>query len=548
MSQITGEKVQLKKLFGDEFFFSVPDYQRPYCWEIEHCEQLFDDIFESDRQNEYFLGTVILQEVEQVGTGKKYDVIDGQQRLTTLQLLLACLRDDVEKEEFKRSTQEKIYQKYNPADGIPEKVKLETREPEFFREYVQTEGGTEHVDKFLPSNDAQQKLVEAVMLFKEKLYKLSQTDIESLIQHLSQRCVMIYVSTKDFEDAYRLFTIINDRGLQLRRIDILKANNLAEINDSTVRKEYAKIWEDMEDDLGSEEFENLISFIRSIEVKEKAKEDVLKEFNKLIFGKDKIARGQEFIQYLKEYKEIYQRLVVDRDVFEKDAQHKKICIQYKNLIYIMKNFLPSNEWIPPLLYYYQKFDKEKLLDFIIKLEQKFIADWVIGLTLTKRIVNMNAVLKEIELATEPSEIINNVVLEFDHNRFKNEIGQDVYGKSYVKYILLKLEYLESEHNVERKYGTLSVEHVLPQNPKGKWTDIFDLDERTYWTNKLANLVLLSKRKNSSASNLDFEDKKDKYFKGRISDLARSQKILSYTEWTPAVLAKRQNDILSLLTN
>ncbi len=551
MSQIIGEKVSLKKFFSDDFFFCVPEYQRPYSWEKSHCEQLYEDIFDSNRENEYFLGTIILQEVGKIGTGKEYDVIDGQQRITTLQILLACLRDMVNDTSYKSATQKKIYQKENLADGIPEQVRLEVREQDCFKKLIQKYGGTNLIDSVEPKNDTQQKVKIAVETFKENLSGINQEEIKNLIEHISQRCIFIYVSTKDFDDAYRLFTIINDRGLQLRRIDILKANSLQPtvISDPNERAQYASLWESMENDLGSEDFENLLYFIRTMFIKEKAKEDLLKEYNKLIFDKEKIKKGKEFINHVRYYKEIFQKTILDRDVYDTENDLRVHAIPYKNLVSIMLNHL-ATEWIPPLLSFYNKFGKFKLFDFLIKLENKYVADWVIGLTPTKRTVNMNSILKTIEQVSDVDSLLDSSVLEYDVSRFKNELEQDIYGKKYTKYILLKLEYATSEHNVIRQYGTLSVEHVLPQNPSddSKWREIFDTNDIKYWTNKLANLVLLSKRKNSSASNLDFSVKKEKYLKDRIVDLARSQQVLSYDEWTPEILKDRQGVAVNKLLN
>ena len=552
MSQITGEKVSLKKLFSDEFFFSIPEYQRPYSWKREQCEQLFDDIDESNRDNEYFMGTIILQEIGSIGSGIKYDIIDGQQRITTLQILLACLRDRVENNDYKISTQSKIYQRQNPADGIPEKVRLEVKEKNFFKKYVQKENGTSksEIDAANTQNDSQLNLLNAIKIFKDKLLELSQHQINSLIEHISQRCVVMYVSTQNFDDAYRLFTIINDRGLQLRRIDILKANNLEPgvITNAEERTWFANIWENIENDLCSSNFEKLISFIRTIEIKEKAKDDILKEYNKLVFEKNKILRGKDFIEYLNEYKNIYQTLILDKDIYEKDDEYKIISIPYKNLLNIMDDFLPSNDWIPPILYFYKRFGKQKMLNFVQKLENKFVADWILGATATKRVINMNAILRKIEQCSNIDELLASEVLSFNKSEYKDRLLQDIYEEDYIKYILLKLEYIESEQNVERRYGTLSVEHVLPQKPNSNssWLKDFNNEERILWTNKLSNLVLLSKRKNSSASNLEFNAKKEKYIKGRITDLGRSQKLLSYSEWTPIILEIRQKQIIEQL--
>ncbi|MCI7790696.1 MAG: HNH endonuclease family protein, partial [Lachnospiraceae bacterium] len=139
-------------------------------------------------------------------------------------------------------------------------------------------------------------------------------------------------------------------------------------------------------------------------------------------------------------------------------------------------------------------------------------------------------------------------MKYDEQQYMQEIAGDIYGKRHDKYILMKLEYLESEQNVVRKYGTISVEHVLPQNPKddSQWKKDFSDADRVLYTNKICNLVLLSKKKNSSASNYDFEDKKKKYLEGRITDLGRSQKILSESSWNPKVLNERQEKILDIL--
>lgn len=554
MSKLDGEKANIKKFFSDEFFFNIPCYQRAYSWEKEQVEQLFDDINCSDRNNEYFLGTIVLQKVRKIGSGHEYDIIDGQQRITTLQILLACLRDSIEDIQYKKHIGDKIYQESNPVDGIPEKYKLQTKEEDFFKKYVQLDGAISKVTKEtirIANNDSQINIINAICILKDKISEeLTQEQIKSLSEHISQKCVIMYISAGEFEDAYRLFIVTNDRGLQLRRVDILKADNLHNslIPKPEELKKYSKIWEDIETDLGVDNFEKLISFIRTIEIKEKAKDDILKEFNNKIFGKNRILRGIDFINYLYEYKNIYQELILDRDVFDKNEEFKKYSVRYKHLVSIMFSYLPSNEWIPPVMYFYKKYSENKLFEFLIKLERKFVADWIIGVTPTKRIININAILKKIDQSAKCDEVIKSETLEYNKVELRNKINEDIYDSKYIKYILFKLEYLESEQTIEKYYDVTSVERILPEKPKkdGNWYKNFNEDEIIYWRNKIANLILLSKRKNSSAKNFDFEIKKEKYFKDRITDLGRSQKILRYSEWNPEILSERQNNILNTL--
>ena len=427
-------------------------------------------------------------------------------------------------------------------------VRLEVKEKIFFKNHVQAKGSTQNFESIDISNDQQENMLNALKLFHKRISELAQTEIEAMVSHISQKCIVIYVSTKNFDDAYRLFTIINDRGMQLRRIDILKANNIdpSVISDRQTRIEYSKIWEDMEDELGGDDFEKLFHLLRTIEIKEKAKEDILKEFENLIFKKGKIKKGKNFIEYVQKYQEIFKDLILDMTVLNDSTEIKN---KFNNLLSIMSGYLKGNDWIPPILYYYKRFKTEKIYEFLLKLEMKYSSAWLLGQTKDKRLVDMCSILKVIESSKKVSEILNSEEFEYDKKEIKNVIKQDnFYKRAFAKYILVKLEYLSSENNVQRIFGATSIEHVLPQNPypKSAWASNFDENSRIMWTNNIANLVLLSKRKNASASNYDFEQKKDKYFKGKITDLPRSIEVLKYEEWTQEILKKRLKEILDKL--
>jgi uncharacterized protein with ParB-like and HNH nuclease domain len=124
---IEAHDVFLKDLFGDKFLFDIPDFQRPFSWEEEHFAQLVDDIkdaldnggsVEFAQQEPYFLGSVILWQRQKHDDGSGlYSVIDGQQRLTSLAILMACLRDLTTEPRAKKALQEAIYQEANEYPG-----------------------------------------------------------------------------------------------------------------------------------------------------------------------------------------------------------------------------------------------------------------------------------------------------------------------------------------------------------------------------------------------------------------------------------------------
>jgi hypothetical protein len=126
--------------------------------------------------------------------------------------------------------------------------------------------------------------------------------------------------------------------------------------------------------------------------------------------------------------------------------------------------------------------------------------------------------------------------------------QNLYGSGFAKYFLLRLELVTSEHDNMRGFNAKSMEHVLPQHPqpKGYWASHHNLSDIGEYVNSIGNLVLLSKSKNSAAQNFDFEKKKEKYLKPRVSDYPRSVQVLQYSDWDKAVIEKRTAEAQQLL--
>lgn len=539
MENIEAKKKLLKDLLSQDFFFRVPEYQRPYSWDKEHFTDLIQDLIEAKKDQEYFLGTIVLHNKHGVN-----DIVDGQQRLTTIMILLACLRDLIDNVDFKQQLQEKIIQKENVVDGIPQKVRIEVKDREIFNELIITESGTNILkdDEDLP--EPQWRYVTAINIFKEKLGIFSQKDLETFTQFLSQKCILVYLSTNTFEDAFRLFIIVNDRGKQLRRIDILKAANISPevIKSDAVRASLSQKWEDWEKALGGETFEQVIFLLRLLLIGEKSQYDLLVEFEEKIFKPSKVSKGEKFIDLVCEYASLYNDLFEDFTFFDGHPNKIKII----GLLYIMNNEFQSNEWKAVLMLYLKKFKQKNIELLLSKLELKYLEGWINGLSTDVRIISAGNIIKVIQAAKNPEDVFDSDYIKVDKEKMIGILKEEIYQKQYCKYILLRLELLVSENDVEKRIKAKSIEHVLPQTPKenSQWMIDFTEDERKKWINKLANIVLLSKSKNSSASNFDFADKKTKYLKDRVSDYPRSIEILAFEKWTPIELQARQEKLLN----
>ncbi|WQW42364.1 DUF262 domain-containing protein [Helicobacter pylori] len=97
MAKIESNDSHLRDILKDELYYQIPIYQRPYQWTEENCEKLLDDLFfnyEDDRESDYFCGSLVLILIgEDSKKAKTYDIVDGQQRLSTFILLAKVLAD-----------------------------------------------------------------------------------------------------------------------------------------------------------------------------------------------------------------------------------------------------------------------------------------------------------------------------------------------------------------------------------------------------------------------------------------------------------------------
>ncbi|MFJ1253847.1 DUF262 domain-containing protein [Cupriavidus sp. CuC1] len=559
--QIDSGKIFIGEVFS-RFWFRIPDYQRAYVWGKDEISELIDDVnyaSEHNPEGQYFLGSMVLRKATRTADDvsfEEYELLDGQQRLTTLMLMLACIRDRVTDAKLKGACREMLYQEENKWKKIPgrNRIVYDIRDNvgAFIGRYVKADDGSGSAD--LPGIAASKNLSLANMAagiqtihssFDDAERFPSADDFDRFVGYLLNNALFIYVSTEDLDDAFRLFTILNDRGIPLSNSDILKAKNLGAITGEKDRGRWAEYWEEVEGEMGRDEFDRFLSLVRTIYVKDKAREGLLKEFDERIYGSKPplLALGTHTFEAVKAYKDAYDEAI------QFDGLPASLGNAYRNRINVMRRGLPATDWIPPVLAWYRKFKAQKLLDLIERIDNKFSADWIVQLTPTQRISNMNEVLKAIEAAATPDAVLAGKVFEFDRKQLATLLDGAIYGRRFAKYVLLRLEYLLASHAAPLNLpDEISVEHILPQTPAktSKWVKDFTEDEREAWLHRLGNLMLLSRRKNTSLGNLDFADKRVRYFEDRVESLPNSQRLLATTAFALNDLASRHRDLLDRL--
>lgn len=177
--------------------------------------------------------------------------------------------------------------------------------------------------------------------------------------------------------------------------------------------------------------------------------------------------------------------------------------------------------------------------------------FVLRTYVTKRIRRYAAVLGEIEDGDAIWRSNSTLQLKIDEKAgIKNTFDGPIYTLPRVpRPLLLRLDNLLADAGAQYDHDIITVEHVLPQNPAGnsQWQREFSERERDLWTHRLGNLVLLSRRKHTSASNWDFERKKREYFQREsVVPFALTTRVINEAEWTPSVLQRRQSDLVSRL--
>ena len=549
---IEANKGILKKIFSEEFWFIVPQYQRPYVWQEENIQELIDDLyyaFENKQNSEYFLGALVLKRTTEKEF-REYEILDGQQRLTTLCMMMAVIRDLIKKPQYKYTLSQMIYQEENELLKVPSRnrIKYNTRDKvkDFVKDYIIANGSTRkrdlvnyHEDTNISVSNMAKAISTMHTIFDNK------ENLEAFAVFLLNNVLFIYVSTDNTEDAFRLFTILNDRGIPLSNADILKSINIGEIGEEDL-DEYSKHWEYLEEKY-HKGFDRFLSFVRTILLKNKPSSNLLDEYEKNIYQKNILKKGKNTIDFLIELDGIYDKII--------DLNDENLSNEYKNLVTIMKLGLHSDEWIPTVLSYFLKFEYYNLDEFIKKLEYKFIGDLMSNVSPSKRRENLNNIIKTIEIVSKENMDIlfeNRELFDIDKNIFRKNINGDIYGKKYTKYLLLKMEYLMNDNSVYlSNYKEISIEHVLPQNPlkKSHWRRDFTEEQRKLWTNKLSNLVLIINKKNVKLANLDFKKKKEEYLKNRM-DVFNSSKIFldKSSKWDETNLRNRQNIMVNMLIN
>jgi hypothetical protein len=554
---VAGMKIQANEfsvgdVLSNRFRFTIPLYQRPYAWTTDEAGEMFDDLVGAALgeaslmdTDPYFLGSIVLVKGESFADA---EVIDGQQRLTTLTILLSMIRDFVP-ELYAPSIEDRIFQKGDPIKQIVDqpRLKLRAQDQWFFEQHIQRRDGMSAIVSMVTDAlpESQCNLIENAKHFRDKLASLSADDRTRLLQFIDQRTYLVVVATQDFESSYRIFSVLNERGRDLEISDILKSEIIGTIP-AAEQDSYTMRWDAEEEDLGRDDFQELFSHIRMVFAKTKAREAILKEFRSSVLSQ--VPDSRQFIDnVLVPLSDAYE--IVTRATYKSAAGAADV-----NHLLEWLNRLDNSDWVPPAISYVRRngLTTEELHRFLVDLERLAASMLVRRVDISRRIERYGALLQAIEVGADLYAPDSPLQLTAEEKEATlNRLAGDIYAVTRTRlYILLRLDSALSTPGVTYEYPTITVEHVLPQNPPAtsQWRKWFTDVERQQWVHRLANLVLLPRRKNSEAGTFEFDVKKQKYFvtKSGVVPFALTTQVLVESQWRPAQLEVRQKALLTAL--
>jgi hypothetical protein len=527
------EERTVSRILTEQICYQIPPYQRPYSWERENAQQLLADMWDAyeGQDGEYFIGSLITIERE---PNVRYDVVDGQQRLTTLNVILARLRDHIENDAAKAELGKRILPR-NVLTGDAEtpRLVLRQRDQAFFRRYI-LEGAP------LPSADIesfespQRHLAENAAVVDAFCIAKSQHVLKLFANYVLTKVYVVFVTTDSLQSAYRLFNVLNARGMSLSNADLIKNSLFSQLGTSENRSaELEGRWLELEEEVGIERLDTFWSHHRTSVVAAKARGSLHEEVEPLIVEGD--AGPFAFLDSVVASAGNYMR-IVEAETGEATTLRAVRALQR----------VEYDEWIPPLLAFLNNPTRDmKESDFAVLLEKITMQNWVRRLGRTARLTVYYQLINAIRAEAPAADVRQVFVNSARNEEFLDLLGRELYGRPFDSAVLLRLEEAGQDESVTRTYGgRITIEHVLPQALKDPyWQERFTPEEHGVWLHRLGNLTLLSGHKNYRAQYYDFERKKRIYLERnqRVSfDLTKQ--VCEESEWT-VDLVKRRHQML-----
>jgi len=561
MSKLNIDQTSIGKLFEDKRSdFLIPDYQRPYAWGEKECRTLWDDIFEFafpednpdnfKSDEEYYLGPIV---TFRNSDGKK-EIIDGQQRLTTLMLLLRAFYVSFEymKDTKSIQTRERIARCVWKTDefGTPDKQQLKIDSE------VATDDDKDEFLTILKTGNA-----ENLKSRYAENYRFFQRAIDEFLRHypsyfphlptrILNNCILLPIEADDQNTALRIFSTLNDRGLPLSDADIFKAQFYKYYSEKGQKQEFIAKWKSLEKVCNDifhpitgtpldELFTRYMYYERALLNITNSTTESLRKF----YERDKysLLRKDDTLANLIDLSEFWEAVYnQDTDRFSDNVLRS---------LFIL-NYAPNSMWTYFVsVYYLHNRDAGGLLE-----DKKFndILELIIGFVWAYAIFMPGVNALRTPMYNAMYNIVNDVPMvlpRFDLNQLRSMFDNYSFknGRPITKSMLTWWAFQDNEQATPLFETTFEIEHIYAKNRNEKENSLKDITN----IDKLGNKSLLEKRINIRASDYRFEDKK-KYYLGYVTatgkrkegtEIVSLKKLTDYTDFNEQDILNRNAEII-----
>jgi uncharacterized protein with ParB-like and HNH nuclease domain len=529
MSKLNVDQKTIMLLFSDKKSdFLIPDYQRPYAWEEGQCQTLWDDIFSFafpdnnyenfNKDEEYFLGSIVTFENE----NNKKEVIDGQQRLTTLMLLLRAFYSKFGnmKDNNSKNTRERIAQCLWKTDEFGEadlnKLKIDSEvatdnDKDEFLEILRTG---------IVTKEQKSNYAKNYIFFQQKIDEFL-SEFPSYFAYLParilQNCILLPIEAESQDTALRIFSTLNDRGLPLSDADIFKAQFYKHYGAKNEKDSFIEKWKELEEISSrifkplngtpmDELFTRYMYFVRSKQGIKSSTTEALRKFYEK--GKYAILKQDETLPNLKILVNFW------NDIYTQNPEKFSITILRK--LFIL-NHAPNGMWTYFLSVYFlhNRNEQEKLNDIELGIFLDKVIAFVWGYAFTNPGVNA----LRTPVYGEMINIVTNKEVTFDEHKFEeNSLVTAINnfefknGRPITRSMLTWWAFNSSNQITPSLNTTFDIEHIFArkrQENDKTLTNIKNMEA-------LGNKALLEDKINIRAADYRFIDK-IKYYKGFTND-------------------------------
>lgn len=532
------KNIPVEKLLGKddnskELIYKIPPYQREYSWTKEQWENLFDDI--NENESGYFLGSIIC-----IGEENGYlSVIDGQQRLTTISILLVSVFNIINEYDSNNKSEDIINPRTNKSNGqmyyglqdmlvIDERIRLTLSiQNQNFDDYKYLLSINKVINQSeQPKNFGNRRISKAYEYFKLRLLETDEYgnplySIKNIFEFLKKvsSAMIVKIDVKDIASAFTLFESINNRGMPLTPIDLIKNSIIGKIEKNP--EETNKLWQTIVKNI--ESYEDQVRYLRHYyhafqndsKVKNSnftkaTKSNIIKIYSEHI-KKDVVFIFNELIEKSK----IYTLFVAPENIDDTNSFFK-----YKSKLIDLQRLGVAPSYAL-LLYLFSVKKEEEFTSLLNFLENWFIrrhlTDYPATSKLDQIFLDLVGTLYTAEYSLESIKSFMMAKERYKSNEeFKNLLlNGDIYSinTGATRCLLTKLEKSKRTRESEVDFWALSdnkkliwsIEHIMPQNPDSKtnWHEI-DEETRKSYLHRLGNLTLTCY--NSKLSNKSFKDK------------------------------------------